>query len=115
LDWVNAAALNEFTTKANKLAAGRKVFSISSRFGPSIVPNPVTPVILPPGRFKLATSPKATGSTPTKKTIGMVLLAAFAASAVGTPFIAAMTATLRATNSAANQGKLSYCASAQPY
>ena len=40
----------------------------------------VVPVRLPPGRFKLATSPAATGLPPAVKTIGMVLVAAFAAS-----------------------------------
>src|SRR5262249_19214028 len=39
------------------------------------------PVRLPPGRFRLATSPTLTGSTPTPKTIGMVAVAALAATA----------------------------------
>jgi hypothetical protein len=40
----------------------------------------VVPVRLPPGRFRLATSPSAIGSAATKKTIGMVVVAAFSAS-----------------------------------
>ena len=39
------------------------------------------PVMFPPGRLKLATSPAFTGSPPLTKTIGMVDVAAFAASA----------------------------------
>ena len=36
---------------------------------------------LPPGRLRLVTSPSRTGSPPDSKTIGMVEVAAFAASA----------------------------------
>ena len=39
------------------------------------------PVRLPPGRARLATSPSSTGSSPTMKTIGIVVVAALAASA----------------------------------
>jgi hypothetical protein len=38
------------------------------------------PVALPPGRLRLATRPNATGSPPVAKTIGMVAVAALAAS-----------------------------------
>jgi hypothetical protein len=41
----------------------------------------LTPVRLPPGRLKLATSPCFTGSPPAPKTMGIVEMAAFAASA----------------------------------
>ena len=40
-----------------------------------------TPVALPPGRLRLATNPTLTGSSPMLKTMGMVDVAAFAASA----------------------------------
>ena len=43
----------------------------------------VTPVTLPPGRLRLATSPSWTGSAPIPKTIGIVVVAIFAASAAG--------------------------------
>ena len=43
----------------------------------------VAPVMLPPGRFRLATTPNSTGSLPIEKTIGIVVVAAFAASAAG--------------------------------
>ena len=41
----------------------------------------LTPVALPPGRFVLATSASRTGSPPTMNTIGIVAVAALAASA----------------------------------
>jgi hypothetical protein len=59
------------------------------------------PVILPPGRLKLATRSYRTGSAPVLKTIGMVVVAAFAARAASRE-IAAMTVTRRRTRSAAN-------------
>ena len=66
-----------------------------------------TPVTLPPGRLRLATSPVATGSEPPVKTIGMVAVAAFAARVDTGPPPVAMTATWRPTRSAANAGSLS--------
>jgi hypothetical protein len=39
----------------------------------------LTPVTLPPGRARLATRPSLTGSSPPKKTIGVVEVALFAA------------------------------------
>jgi hypothetical protein len=39
--------------------------------------NTFTPVALPPGRLRLATSPHLTGSEELMKTIGIVALAAF--------------------------------------
>ena len=41
----------------------------------------VTPVMLPPGRLRLATSPSSTGSPSMQNTIGIVVVAALAASA----------------------------------
>jgi hypothetical protein len=55
----------------------------SSRFGPSSVFKLVAPVRLPPGRLRLATRLNSTGSLPIEKTIGIVVVAAFAASAAG--------------------------------
>jgi hypothetical protein len=52
----------------------------SIRFGPISSPMIVTPVTLPPGRFRWATSPAATASPPRVQTIGIVSVAAFAAS-----------------------------------
>jgi hypothetical protein len=67
-----------------------------------------TPVRLPPGRARLATSPASTGSTPLVKTTGIVAVAAFAASAETIPPVVAITLTGRRTRSAANAGSLSY-------
>jgi hypothetical protein len=53
-----------------------------------------------PGRFILCTSPSSTGSPPSKKTIGMVAVAALAAGAEGR-VVAAITSTRRWTKSAA--------------
>src|SRR5205823_1645197 len=44
-------------------------------FGPISTFKLVTPVRLPPGRFRLATSPTLTGSTDTPKAIGIVAVA----------------------------------------
>jgi hypothetical protein len=41
----------------------------------------LTPVRLPPGRARLVTSPFSSGSSPLRKTIGIVEVALFAASA----------------------------------
>ena len=51
-------------------AVGISSRSSSSRFGPSSAFKLVTPVTLPPGRLRLATSPVSTGSAPISKTIG---------------------------------------------
>jgi FlaG/FlaF family flagellin (archaellin) len=49
-------------------------------------------VALPPGRLRLATRPIATGSPPMAKTIGMVAVAALAASVASVLTGVAMTA-----------------------
>ena len=74
------------------LAVGTSSCSNCSRFGAISTFNWVTPVTLPPGRLRLATRPSRTGSPPVSKTIGMVVVAAFAASAAGV-LVAAITAT----------------------
>src|SRR5262249_20429544 len=75
-------------------------WSNSSCFGPTSPLNAVTPVTLPPGRLRLATRPNCTGSKLVVKTTGIVVVAALAASADGTPPVAAMTLTPRRTRSA---------------
>ena len=69
---------------------------------------------LPPGRLRLVTRPSKIGSTPLPKTIGMVDVAAFAASAVGLPN-ATNTDAFRATSSAASAGSRDSCPSAYRY
>src|SRR6516165_7596104 len=55
-----------------------------------------TPVTFPPGLARLSTRPSSTGSSPTKKTIGIVTVAALAACA-DTLLSVAITATRRRT------------------
>ena len=55
----------------------------------------------PPGRARLATRPKVTGSPEPTKMIGMTDVACIAARAGGVPPCVTMTSTLRRTNSAA--------------
>ena len=74
------------------VAVGSNSRSSSSRFGPTSTFKWVTPVTLPPGRLRLATRPSRTGSLPVVKTIGIVVVAAFAASAGGV-LVAAITVT----------------------
>src|SRR6516225_3373722 len=84
-----------------------------SRNSPSRLPvsseeRVVTPVILPLGRFRLATSPHLIGSLAIEKTIGIVEVAFFAAKIVGAESSATITATWRWTSSAAS-GASSTC------
>ena len=92
------------TSKAMIVAVGTSSRSTSSCFGPSSTPIEVTPVMLPPGLFMLATSPSAIGLPAVTKTIGIVVVAAFAASAGGVPATAAITVTLRRIRSANSAG-----------
>src|SRR5215471_11623950 len=59
------------------------------------------PVTFPPGRGRLATSPRPTGSPVSAITIGISRVACFAATAVGVNQVT-MTSTLRRTSSAAS-------------
>ena len=74
------AGLVGLTSTAMIVAVGTSSCSSSSRFGPTSTFKLVMPVMLPPGRLRLATSPILTGSAPTAKTIGIVAVAALAAS-----------------------------------
>ena len=49
------------------LAVGTSSCSNSSRFGANSTSSVVTPVTLPPGRLRLATSPSSTGSPPVRR------------------------------------------------
>ena len=88
------AGLAGLTTSAMTVAVGTNSCSSSSCFGTSSTFNEVTPVILPPGRLRLATSPSWTGSSAIWKTVGIVVVAALAASAAGWP-VSAITLTGR--------------------
>ena len=72
------------------------------------------PVMLPPGRARLAIRPAPTGSTENVITMGMVLVAFFAANGVGAPE-ATIRSTLRRTRSAASSGSRSGFCSANRY
>ena len=76
--------------------------------------NEATPVTLPLGRLRLATRPSWTGS-PRLKMIGIVMVAALAANAIGAPPTAKITLTCRRTRSATKSGARLYWLSAQRY
>ena len=88
--------------------------SSPSLLRPSATSKLLTPVMLPPGRFKLATRPNLIGSSAVVNTMGIIAVAALAACAAGV-LVAAMTVTLRWIRSAASAGNRSYCPSAQRY
>ena len=69
---------------------------------------------LPPGRARLATKPAPTGSAALAITMGMVVVAFFAANAVGAP-VTTIRSTLRRTKSAASSGRRSGFCSANRY
>jgi hypothetical protein len=69
----------------------------------------------PPGRFRLSTKPSRTGLPPNTRTIGIVEVAALAATAEEGPPAATITATRWRTRSAANSGSRSYSFCAQRY
>jgi hypothetical protein len=64
---------------------GATSFSISSHFPAKECSKIVKPVMLPPGRARLCTSPARTGSPTRTMTIGMVDVAALAARLAGVP------------------------------
>ena len=94
-----------FTSRAIVLAWGTSSASSSSRLEISSGTMVLAPVTLPPGLARLPTKPRSAGS-PTLKTIGIVEVALFAASAEGR-LNAAITSTLRPTRSAAIAGSRS--------
>ena len=88
--------------------------SISNLFVFSSGAKPESPVTLPPGRARLETKPAPTGSTETVITMGMVLVAPFAANGVGPPEVT-IRSTFRRTSSAASSGRRSFFCSANRY
>jgi hypothetical protein len=87
-------------------AAGTISRTTWSRFANSSEVSQATPVAVPPGRLRLATRPNFTGSSPARKTSGIVLLAARAPSAELMPVVT-NTAEPRWTRSAARAGSRS--------
>ena len=80
--------------------------SNSNRFPFSSVGRAETPVTFPSGRARLATSPAATGSPALTMTMGIVLVALFAANADKVE-ATTITSTLSWTSSAASSGQRS--------
>ena len=74
-------ALAGLTSTATRVAAGTSSRRSSSRFATNSSLKKLMPVRLPPGRARLATRPSLTGSSATVKTMGIVVVAALAASA----------------------------------
>src|SRR5439155_6976638 len=85
---------------ATRVAVGTSSRTSPNRFATNSALKKLIPVRLPPGRARLATRPILTGSSAKRKTIGIVEVAALAASA---PLArVAITVTWRRTKSAAN-------------
>jgi hypothetical protein len=63
------------TSTAKRATRGTSSCKSPSRLAPSSPLMELAPVILPPGRLRLATRPVWTGSPPALKTIGMVVVA----------------------------------------
>src|SRR5262249_9479141 len=87
------------------IASGTSSHKRSSRLPASSLVRNVIPVILPPGRLRLVTRSYLTGSSASVKTIGIVEVASFAATAAYGEPVATITATLRSTRSAASSGR----------
>jgi hypothetical protein len=99
--------LSGLTSTAKRAAPGSSSCKSPSRFAASSTPMSLIPVRLPPGRLRLATRPIFTGSAPMTKTMGIVAVAALAASVAGVLAGVTMTATRRRTSSAASAGRRS--------
>ena len=92
----SAFGLTGFTRNPIEAVLGTVSCSISNCLGNKLLAKKLTPVTFPPGRLRLATIPTSTGSAPITKTIGTVVLAAFAARVAGVAPVT-ITATLRWT------------------
>src|SRR5215510_3817744 len=95
-----AAALPVLAKIANLRRPGTTSCSSSTRLPATSACCSDRPVMLPPGRPKLAMRPAPTGSAAVANTIGIVAVAFFASEAIGVPEVTIIS-TLRRTNSAA--------------
>src|SRR5262249_36550906 len=107
-------ALVGLTSTATRTALGTSSRNSPSRLARTSEVKKLMPVALPPGRARLATKPCATGSPLTPKAIGIVAVAALAASVEGSPIVA-ITATRRRTRSDINGGRRSFWPLSQWY
>ena len=96
-----------------RFAAATNSRSNCMRFATTSTVKKLTPVALPPGRLRLVTSPSCTGSPPAPNTIGIVEVAALAASAAAPLAGVTITLTPRRTRSAASSPNFEYWPSAQ--
>ena len=99
---------------ATRWSFGKRSFSSSSCLGAISPARFAMPVTLPPGRPRLATAPLPTGSETSVNTMGMMEVAAFAASVPGVALVT-ITSTFSATSSAASAGMRSLRLSACRY
>src|SRR6266516_6673987 len=95
-----ADAVDRLVARLSGMAFGSNSRISCKRFSANTVLTIQMPVMFPPGWLKLATKPNLIGSAPVTKTIGMLVVAALAASTAGGPS-AQITATCRWTRSAA--------------
>src|SRR5262249_15109231 len=102
---VSLAGSDGLIRRAMRLAAGTISRSNCMRLATSSLEKKLTPVALPPGRLRLATKPSLTGSPATPNTIGIVVVAALAASPAAVVPGVAITLTCRRTRSATSSGK----------
>src|SRR5262249_8001253 len=102
------------TSRAMRAARGTSSPQHSSRFAANSTLKILIPVMLLPGRARLATRSSRTGSTPTRKRMGIVVVAALAANVGGGPAVT-ITATPLRTRSAASSCNRSGWFSAQRY
>src|SRR5262249_53036823 len=98
--WRTLEALSGLKRKATRETVGITSLRICSRLAPTSGPRMVLPVIFPPGRARLGTSPARTGSPIEIMTMGTVVVACLAAKLAGVPKVA-ITSTGRRTSAAA--------------
>src|SRR5262245_8769915 len=91
----------------NSNGLGHQLVQKCQALCPQLGREKIDPGQVPPGRARLATRPSLTGSSPTPKTIGIVVVAALAASAAALPAGVAITATRRRARSAISAGRRS--------
>jgi hypothetical protein len=111
---LEGSATRELQRNATRVRFGIVSLTSSNRLQANSGARLEKPVRFPPGREKLATSPRATGSPPrASATMGIVVVAFLAARATWTPpYPATTTSTLRRTRSPARSGSRSYFPSA---
>src|SRR5262249_2457017 len=97
--WIRLTAFDGLRSTGTRTALGTMSCKSRSRFATTSLTKKLIPVALPPGRARLATRPSRTGSSPTPKMIGIVAVAALAASTTGPLPGLAITATCRRTRS----------------